>query len=191
MCYEVVNGGSSVSDIKIELLKDADYEEVIEFELNNRDFLRQTVPGRDDDRFYHPKNLRAFFEKQLAEIESGECFSYLIRNGSGELVGRCHLYDIKRGPWQKAKVGCHLSRLHVGQGVGTTALRFLVREAFEKHGLHQVEASTISTNIAAQIAVLRCGFQYIGKSESYVLLNGKWTDAVHFAIVNPKEKASS
>ncbi|WP_157722068.1 GNAT family N-acetyltransferase [Tumebacillus avium] len=174
-----------MSDIEIQLITEADYEEVIEFEINNREFLRKTVPGRDDDLFYHPQKLRELFEKQLAANKTGERFSYLIRNCNGDLAGRCHLYDIMRGPRQKAEIGCHLSRCHAGHGIASKALRLLVREGFDTHRLHRIEASTLTTNVPAQMAVLRLGFQYVGRSEKYIWLNQEWRDCVHFAIVNP------
>lgn len=187
--FGVGNGGQDVSDIKIELITEADYREVLEFELNNREFLRQTVPGRDDDQFYQPQNLRSFYESQLVAIEQGESFFYLIRNRIGELAGRCHLYDLMRGARQKAEIGCHLSHQHSRQGIASKALHLLVREAFDTHGLHRIEASTITSNIPAQMAVLRLGFQYYGMSEAYILLNKEWRDCVHFAIVNREWKA--
>ncbi|TCP59239.1 ribosomal-protein-alanine N-acetyltransferase [Tumebacillus sp. BK434] len=174
-----------MSDIEIRLITEADYEEVIDFEISNREFLRKTVPGRDDDRFYHPKRLRELVEQQVAAHRTGERFSYLIHNRKGDLVGRCHLYDIMRGPRQKAEIGCHLDRLHAGHGIASKALRLLMREAFETHRLHRLEASTLTTNVPAQMAVLRLGFQYVGRSEKYILLNQEWRDCVHFAIVNP------
>jgi RimJ/RimL family protein N-acetyltransferase len=68
-----------------------------------------------------------------------------------------------------AKLGYTLHEPHRGKGYMTEALDAVVAFAFEKLGLHKVEAIVRTTNIASRAVVQRGGFKLAGNRRT-----GKW-----------------
>jgi ribosomal-protein-alanine N-acetyltransferase len=71
------------------------------------------------------------------------------------------------------------------QGFMREGLRAVTRHAFNRLGLHRLEAS-IQPGNAASIALARsCGFAKEGYSPRYLKLGGRWRDHERWAILAP------
>lgn len=124
----------------------------------------------------------------IDEQNRGQRYMYLMRDEAGQVVGRINLYDISREDLPRAELGYRVGERHNGRGYATAAVALIMAEAFQRHGLQRVEASTVVDNFASQIVLLKNGFQFVGRSPSYTKVNGQWLDFVHFVKENPHEQ---
>lgn len=61
-------------------------------------------------------------------------------------------------------------------------LRLVFKEAFEKMGLHRLEANIQPENNRSIKVVKSCGFRKEGYSRNYLKINGEWRDHERWAI---------
>lgn len=65
------------------------------------------------------------------------------------------------------------------------ALMALTRHAFDKLGLHRIEAACMPDNHASMNLLRKCGFAEEGYAKKYLRINGQWRDHVLFALTRP------
>jgi ribosomal-protein-alanine N-acetyltransferase len=65
----------------------------------------------------------------------------------------------------------------------TGALPLVLDFAFERLGLHRVEAACLPTNIPSRALLVRAGFHQEGYAREYLCIEGKWQDHLLFAIL--------
>lgn len=173
-CYH-----AAVANITLHPIAEADAAELLRFEVENRAFFEKSMAGFGDAYY----GLGAV-ERILAELtqswEDDKSYYYLIRDAAGELVGRISLFDVRRGPLQKAEIGYRIAERHSGKGHATAAVGLVLEDAFEVYKLHRLEGVTSPTNIGSQLVLLKNGFQFWGRARSSYLLNGVWEDSVMF-----------
>jgi len=169
--------------VTLHLVTEADAEEILEFELENRAFFESRLTKRRDD-YYFLESLRPILREIEQDHENDLAHMYLIRNEAGELVGRLNLFDIARGIFQTAEIGYRIGEKHNGKKYATQAIRLGVREAFERYGLRRVEAYTAPDNIGSLVALIKAGFQFEGRLTQNICVNGVWSDSVQLAVVN-------
>ncbi|MCK4258343.1 MAG: GNAT family N-acetyltransferase [Halanaerobiales bacterium] len=73
-----------------------------------------------------------------------------------------------------------------GKGYATEAVKSAIKEAFHKYKLHRIEAGTSPNNIGSQIALIKNGFQFVGRSRKYIKVNGRWEDSIHFEKIKSR-----
>lgn len=156
-----------------------DAKEILEFEINNREFFEASLPARNES-FFTLYNIKKSIEEAERDAEKDLCYMYIIRNDDGEIVGRINLFSIIRGIFKKSELGYRVGERHNGQGYATRAVALAVKEAFQYHGLHRIEASTDPGNRGSQIVLIKNGFQFVGRAQQYIYVNGKWHDSIHF-----------
>lgn len=169
-------------DIWIKLLSISDKEGLLKFELTNRKFFEDTCLPRGDS-YYEVQNFNSIIEELVQDQEKGLVYMYLIYNNFNEIIGRVNLVDVQRGNFNKAELGYRIGEIHQGKGYATKAVNLILKEATNKYKLHRIEAGTSINNIASQIVLIKNGFQFVGKQEKYILLNGKWHDNAIFEKV--------
>ena len=64
------------------------------------------------------------------------------------------------------------------------AVRAVLNYAFEKQGLHRVEAACLPTNEASKRLLERVGFQQEGYARAYLNINGQWRDHLLFGLLD-------
>lgn len=169
--------------ITIEIVSKAHAQELLKFEEENREFFESILPARCDE-YYSLNDLEKILEEVEREQEQGLYYLYLIRNKSGELVGRVNLFSIERGIFQKAEIGYRIGEKHNGCGYATEAVKLVLDEAFNKYKLHRIEAGTSPSNIGSQIVLIKNGFQFIGRTRQVIKINEKWEDGLLFEKLN-------
>jgi len=169
-------------EISIQLLSVSDMDKLLKFELLNRDFFENTCQSRGDN-YYEIDNFKNILEELIDEQEKGLVYMYLIYNNANEIIGRVNLVDVQRGGFNKAELGYRMGQVHQGKGYATKAVKLILEEAEKKHKLHRIEAGTSANNISSQIVLIKNGFQFVGKQEKYILLNGEWHDNIIFEKV--------
>lgn len=168
--------------ISIQLLSVSDMDNLLKFELRNRGFFENTCPPRGN-KYYNIDNFKSILEELVDEQEKGLAYMYLIYNSVNEIIGRVNLVNVKRGGVNKAELGYRIGQVYNGKGYATKAVKLILQEAVEKHKLHRIEAGTSANNISSQSVLIKNGFQFVGKQEKYILLNGEWHDNIIFEKV--------
>ena len=110
-------------------------------------------------------------------------YALLLESRSdGGLLGRVVLSEIARGPFQNAYLGYWIDHRQQGKGLTTEAVAAAVRFAFDRAGLHRVQAAVMPHNAASRRVLAKLGFREEGLAARYLAIAGKWEDHVLYAI---------
>ncbi|MDR7418988.1 MAG: GNAT family protein [Armatimonadota bacterium] len=71
-----------------------------------------------------------------------------------------------------------------GRGYATDAMRVRTKFAFETLNLHRVESEAYADNVASQRALERVGYRREGVSRQRLWNEGRWHDAIRYAILD-------
>jgi len=175
-----------MTSLEVELLSAKDAKEILDFELENREYFESILPKRPDE-YYSIENITTILKEIEDEMERDVCYMYIVRNDEGKIVGRVNLFNVARGILQKCELGYRIGKEYIGRGYGTFSVKKVMEQGFDKHRFHRIEASTDPENIGSQIVLIKNGFQFVGRSEKYILVNGLWKDSIHFEKLNPGE----
>lgn len=150
---------------------------LLDFTLRNRAFLAPWEPRRGSDRY----TLEAMVEQLGCSGRSR--IQYLTFDAAGRVVGQAALSNVCTAPvFLSATLGYAVDERCQRQGIATSLVRHVVREAFGPHGLHRVEAGTLLHNRPSQRVLERCGFTRIGVSPRHLRIDGRWQDHVLYSI---------
>jgi RimJ/RimL family protein N-acetyltransferase len=83
-----------------------------------------------------------------------------------------------------AEFGIALGREHIGRGYGSDATRVIVGYGFREMGLHRIQLSVASFNLAGIRAYHKAGFVEEGRRRELVLHDGSWYDDVLMSILD-------
>ncbi|MGE6611095.1 GNAT family N-acetyltransferase [Peribacillus sp. NPDC076916] len=165
-------------EIFINKLKEQDAEELFKFECNNRTFFEQTVPSRGDD-YYIFETFKNRHRELLKEQAENISYFYLIKNGSGSIVGRINLVAIDNTNGV-AYVGYRIGEKYTQRGIANKALKQLLNTASESRVNH-IQAKTTSNNIASQKVLEKNGFTRICINEEKNDLSGQKETFIHYS----------
>ena len=122
-------------------------------------------------------------ETECSEWDADKGFPFGIFDLSAqELVGRIALSHVVRGGWQNAVLGYYVDRERNGNGYATEAAQLMVGFAFERAGLHRLQAGVLPRNTPSIRVLEKAGFRYEVTSPRYLEINGVWEDHALFAI---------
>jgi len=99
-----------------------------------------------------------------------------------EYIGNCALINIDHRN-QKAELWIYLSKSVQGKGIGTDAVKCLLKYAFNKLNLNRVYLYVMDYNICAIDFYKKLGFKEEGRFRENVFTDGKFCDTVHMAIL--------
>ncbi|CAG0971821.1 [Ribosomal protein S5]-alanine N-acetyltransferase [Phycisphaerales bacterium] len=159
----------------------ADRAEWTKLREASEDHLRPwdpTPPGNDE-----PLPPDIAFDKLVKSCDTPESQRFVIcLVADGRIAGQISLNQIFRGPFQNAVAGYWIGKQFAGKGYMTEALRLALRQAFEKLGLHRVEANIIPRNAPSKALVRGIGLRLEGLAKRYLRIAGAWEDHEHWAI---------
>lgn len=162
-----------------------DYEEWAALRERSRAFLQPwepTWPADDLTRNAFRRRLTAY----ARERAEGIAYRFLVfRIEDGALTGGLSLSNIRRGVAQTATLGYWAGASFAGRGYTTAAVEAAVRFAFERLGLHRVEAACVPENARSARVLEKCGFEPEGRARAYLQIDGRWRDHSLFGIVRP------
>jgi ribosomal-protein-alanine N-acetyltransferase len=119
------------------------------------------------------------------ELARDESFSFLIfREHDDTLVGGLSLGHVRRGVSQAATLGYWMGEPYAGKGYMSRAVRAVLAYAFEKQGLHRIEAACLPNNEPSKRLLERLGFTQEGYARAYLNINGQWRDHLLFALLD-------
>ncbi|HXQ39941.1 MAG TPA: GNAT family protein [Candidatus Udaeobacter sp.] len=149
----------------------------------SRDFLVPWEPTWPDDALTIPA-----YRRRLRQIghewrsDQGYAFFIFLRE-TGMLVGGVNLSGVRRGVAQAASLGYWMGEAFANRGLMGEALTALLPYAFERLGLHRIEAACLPHNKASRALLARLGFQQEGYARGYLKIAGRWQDHVLHALL--------
>ncbi len=166
-------------------------------ETGSRTCLRHPVPGdaeaylemvrqsRDlHHPWAHPPGDAASFDRYVEHASAARFRGFLIcRRETGEIAGVADLSEIVRGIFQSTYLGFYASSRCAGRGLLKEGLGLVLRHAFEKLGLHRIEANVQPGNARSLALVEALGFQKEGFSPRYLKIGDRWRDHERWALL--------
>lgn len=148
---------------------------------HGEDFLRAWEPSWSSDHF-SKRSFRNRVYWAAKAFEEGRALAlFLMRREDGRLMGAITLDNIRRGPAQAGSVGYWIGPEFARQGYMSDALSALVHFAYTEIDLSRIEAACLPENTASRRLLERSGFKYEGVAQSYLQINGRWRNHVHYA----------
>ena len=99
------------------------------------------------------------------------------------IVGVININNVIRGSFRSASLGYYASQAHAGHGYMREGLEQVKMHAFDKLGLHRVEANIQPANAPSIRLVRSCGFEREGLSRQFLFINGAWRDHERWAAI--------
>lgn len=165
--------------------RNGDFVEWAALRTASRDFLQPwepTWPADDLTRGAWRRRLSAYAH----DMERGLAFPFLVfRQSDNVMVGGITLSNVRRGVAQMGSIGYWVGEPYARRGHTVAAVRAVTRFAFERLGLHRVEAACIPTNEASRGVLLKAGFTQEGMARAYLRINGMWQDHLLFGLITP------
>ncbi|KEZ77000.1 GNAT family N-acetyltransferase [Salinisphaera hydrothermalis] len=129
-----------------------------------------------------PPRTVAGFRQHLRRYEASNQASYVAVADDGPLIGCVHLNEIVHGALESAYLAYFAFEPYQGRGLMSQMLAGVVDLAFDRHGLHRVEANVQPSNHASKALVERLGFRLEGFSPRYLKIGGHWRDHDRYAL---------
>lgn len=105
---------------------------------------------------------------------------------TGELVGTGGFGNVNE-KHRHSEIGYSLARCHWNKGLGTEAVRELIRFGFDELRLLRIEARCHPDNIASIRLLENVGMTYEGRLKRAYIIRGTVTDALVFGMVRDVE----
>jgi len=162
-----------------------DFTEWAALRQQSRAFLQPWEPSWPSDDL-----TRNAFRRRLAlyqrdqDLGLGYAF-FTLRQYDDALLGGITLRNILRGVAQNGAVGYWIGEPYARKGYTLAAVRLLTRFAFDRLGLHRLEAACCPENEASAHLLTKAGFDSEGHAKGYLKINGVWRDHLLFGMVRP------
>lgn len=166
------------NNIKIRVLTPSDAEEVLDFYLRNKEFLRCFEPSREEI-FYTLNMQKRTLTESYKQFLNATGVNFGIYK-EDRLIGKIKISNIVMGVFRNAFIGYSMDEKEQSKGYMKEAVNLAVEYAFEELELHRIEATTLMDNEKSQRVLKKCGFKELGISEKYLYINGEWRDHVVF-----------
>jgi ribosomal-protein-alanine N-acetyltransferase len=122
--------------------------------------------------------------KQRRDWKAGSAFVFVVSSRApGEpIIGRIALTSIARGPWQTAQLGYWLDAANAGRGLMSEGVELALGFAFDRLGLHRIQAAVMPHNLASRRILAKRGFREEGYAPGYLRIGGVWEDHVLYGL---------
>ncbi len=171
-------------DVFLHLLQTSDARELLEFEVDNRDWFEMSVPPREES-FYSLSGVEKQIASFLAEYESDEMIPMLIKDEQGIICGRINVRDIdehgERG--ERGELGYRVGHSFSSKGIASNAVRKLLIYLAEQSSLKYVDAYALGGNVGSNKILSKAGFGLVERVENYALFKGQNQDANYYRKV--------
>ncbi|PPD44446.1 MAG: 30S ribosomal protein S5 alanine N-acetyltransferase [Methylocystis sp.] len=160
-----------------------DYTEWASLRERSRSFLTPWEPLWPVDDLTRA-SFRYRVRRHAEEMARDEAYSFFVfREEDDLLLGGLSFGHVRRGVSQAATLGYWMGEPFAGKGYMTRAARAACAYAFDKQGLHRIEAACLPTNQPSRRLLERVGFKQEGYARSYLNINGQWRDHLLFALL--------
>ena len=154
-----------------------------ELRAESREFLKPWEPSWPGDAL-----SRSAFRRRLARYaldwrdDEGYSF-FLFRNDDGRLLGGIGLSNLRRGVAETASLGYWTGLPHARLGYMAEAIRLTLTYAFDRLGLHRIEAACLPSNGPSRSLLAKMHFREEGYAKRYLCIDGRWQDHVLYALL--------
>jgi len=160
-----------------------DYTAWSELRMRSRDFLQPWEPTWPSDDL-----TKSAFRRRLAayarDIDLDQAYPFFIfRSRDDTLLGGVTLSNVRRGVAQMASVGYWIGEPYARRGHMSAAVLAVAPFAFQRLGLHRLEAACIPENTPSRELLLKAGFRLEGEARAYLKINGVWRDHLLFGML--------
>jgi ribosomal-protein-alanine N-acetyltransferase len=160
-----------------------DYPAWSELRLRSREFLQPWEPIWPADDL-----TKSAFRRRLAayarDIDLDQAYPlFIFRARDDALVGGITLSNVRRGVAQMASIGYWIGQPYARRGHMLAAVRAVAPFAFQRLGLHRLEAACIPENTPSRELLLKAGFRLEGEARAYLKINGVWRDHLLFGML--------
>ncbi|WP_313892237.1 GNAT family protein [Psychrobacillus sp.] len=164
-----------------------DASELLKLEKRNQDFFGQYSMSRPES-YWTVEAQKELIEKWEENTKKETEYRFGIFTIDGDLlIGTIGLFQVFRGPAQKAILGYSLDQEHNGKGYTTEAAKLVINFAFETLHLHRIEAGVMPVNLGSIRVLEKAGLHKEGIAKKNVKINGNWEDHQMLAIINPND----
>jgi ribosomal-protein-alanine N-acetyltransferase len=165
-----------------------DYEAWANLRAGSRDFLSPWEPSWPPDALSRA-SFRARVARYAEDWRTDQAYNFFLFAHDETLVGGIGVSNIRRGVSETASLGYWVGEQFARQRYMTSALPLVVDFAFERLGLHRLEAACLPSNIPSRALLARARFQQEGYAREYLCIAGKWQDHLLFAILRGDRSA--
>lgn len=137
------------------------------------------------DNFYTYEFQRKLLAAEYESIIQGKYIRfYLVENSAPDtIIGTVSFSDIKRNGFYSCQTGYKIDRSHASRCFGTKMMREAIKIMITEYGMHRISAYILPDNTHSIRIVEKLGFELEGTARSYALLNGRWTDHLHYVYI--------
>lgn len=168
-----------------------DWRDWADLRAASRTFLTPWEPTWPADALTRASFLRRL-RRQAQEWRDDEGYSFLVFDPADDtLVGGLGLSNVRRGVAQMATLGYWVGAPYARHGYTIAATELLVDFAFDRLGLHRVEAACLPSNAASRGLLERVGFTHEGYARGYLRIDGTWRDHVLYAVLREEWRNGS
>ncbi|WP_310621439.1 GNAT family N-acetyltransferase [Flexibacterium corallicola] len=145
-----------------------DVDTVLAFEHENRHYFERSVPPRGELFFD-----RSWQIEKLKELSCDPMGRYsLVKEQTGEVVGRINLtFKWQRGSFL-AEIGYRVAERQIGKGVATCAVQDALAWLKDDGRFHLAQARVSLENRGSFKVLEKLGFEYVPGEDTRVSLNG-------------------
>jgi len=141
---------------------------------------------------YPPGAAESWIQATLATAAHGEEYTFAIRlkqpDGSDRFIGAVGIgadADAYRG-----QIGYWLGKAYWGQGYMTEAVRRVIRFGFDELAMYRIYANHYDFNPASGRVMQKAGMRYEGIQRGFHRKDGRYVDALLYAILRTDEAAA-
>lgn len=164
--------------IRLELLKQSDAQDLLKFELTNKEWFESFIEARDDD-FFDDAGIDKHVKNCLIKYQKGELYPILLKDEQGQICGRANLYNIDKIK-RSGSIGYRIGEAFTSQGLATLATKALLEIAKNQYELVSIQALTSTDNVASKIVLTKNGFKQAGFKPEYALVDGEIIDCYEY-----------
>ena len=128
-------------------------------------------------------SAKEFIAKSSANQKDDVCFAIETLDDPPLLAGLVGIWGARLKD-RCGEFGIALGREYIGRGYGSDATRVIVDYGFREMGLHRIQLSVVSFNLAGIRAYEKAGFAEEGRHRESVLHDGRWYDDVLMSILD-------
>lgn len=122
--------------------------------------------------------------RRMAALKPRRSF-YLVLEQYGDFTG-CATLDVLSIPHRQGEISVYLRPDRWTEGLGTETARLLLELAFQRLGLHRVQATVDPQNIAARRMLEHVNMRHEGTLLDRYFVAGAWQDRALYALTLPE-----
>lgn len=126
---------------------------------------------------------RALLDDIRAHFARRTLFQWgIARLADDQIIGTTTIFQIDE-EHRRGEIGFAIARSQWGHGYASEAVTLLIRFAFERLGLHRLEADPDPQNLASIRVLEKQGFKYEGRLRERYFLDGAPQDAAYYGLL--------